>query len=73
MTKGKHMSVSLIKKTRGSDKRIEEIPIATNAVFEKYWLAAAQQLRRSPGPQNPPRGTVPTKSSVSQAFFENAE
>ena len=37
------MSVSLIKKSR-SAPQLEEIPIATNATFERSWLSGAREL-----------------------------
>jgi hypothetical protein len=38
------MSVSLIKKSRRNPERFEEIPIATNTTFERYWLPGARDL-----------------------------
>jgi hypothetical protein len=38
------MSVSLIKKSRSAPQQLEEIPIATNVTFERYWLSGAREL-----------------------------
>jgi hypothetical protein len=38
------MSVSLIKRPRQAPERAEEIPIATDSTFERYWLWGAREL-----------------------------